>query len=265
MTSGIPGNSNNLPDNIFSKFTGKQYFNKIDPDKILQLTHEYPLHFKPGTQYEYSNANYVLLGRFINKITHHSPEFEIKKRIINPLDLKNTYFVVDKEDETPEININQLVHGYAFQSKKSKPYPFLPYGADTLHYSLSYANTAGAMASTPDDINIFLHSIFQKNGLFNKYQKQMVSLVSRKTGKPIKSLSEKDKQGWGFGVIGYYWNKSHPLIYIYNGTTDGFQFAWLMDPINQSYLSLAINSHADILGLDDALKMFQIIDDNCRN
>lgn len=265
MTSGIPGNSNNLPDNIFSKFTGDQYFNKIDPEKILQLTHEYPLHFKPGTQYEYSNTNYVLLGSFIKKLTHYSPELEIKKRIINPLGLKNTYFVVDKEDEMPEINKNQLVHGYAFQSKKSKPYPFLSYGADTLHYSLSYSYTAGAMVSTPDDINIFLHSIFQKNGLFNEYRKQIISLVSRKTGKPIKSPSETDRLGWGFGVIGYYWNKSHPLIYIYNGTTDGFQFAWLMDPKNQAYLSLAINSHADILGLDDALKMFRLIDENCRN
>lgn len=80
MTSGIPGNENNLPDDIFKKFTAKEYTSKIDPVKILDLTYQLPLHFKPGTRFEYSNTNYVLLGQFIKKVTHHDPDIEVTKR-----------------------------------------------------------------------------------------------------------------------------------------------------------------------------------------
>ena len=87
MTSGIPGNENNLPDDIFKKFTEKNILSKINPVEILDLTYQLPLHFKPGTEFEYSNTNYVLLGRFIKKITHNDPENEVTKRIINKLKL----------------------------------------------------------------------------------------------------------------------------------------------------------------------------------
>ena len=263
MTSGIPGNSNNLPDNIFKYFTAKEYFGYIEPNKILNLTYKFPLHFNPGTQFEYSNTNYILLGQLIKKITHHEPQFEIKKRILNPLGLRNTHFVVDKGDEIPNVDKKQLVHGYAFQSKKSKPYPFMPYGADTLHFSLSYANSSGAMVSTPHDINIYSHSIFEKDGLFNKYENQLTTFVSKQTGKSIKFPTMTDRQGYGQGIIGYYWNKSHPILYAFNGTTDGFIFNSLFDPSTQTYLTVAINSHADVFGLEEVLKLVEKVEKNC--
>lgn len=263
MTSGIPGNGNNLPDDIFKKFTFEEYTNKIDPLKILNLTYQLPLHFKPGTQFEYSNTNYTLLGRFIKKITHNEPEAEVAKRIIHKLKLSNTYFPVDKESDIPGIPKEQLVHGYAFQPKSSHPYPYMPYGADTLSFSLSDANTGGAMISTPHDINIFLHAIFAKDGMFNPYLKQLSTLVSRKTGQPLKFPMMTDRQGFGLGVIGYYWDKAHPFIYIYNGATDGFNFVYIIDPKTQSYLTYALNSRAAFGNLENTLDLFRKIGQSC--
>jgi D-alanyl-D-alanine carboxypeptidase len=263
MTSGIPGNENNLPDDIFKKFTAKEYFNKIEPTKILDLTYTLPLHFKPGAKFEYSNTNYVLLGQFIKKLTYHEPENEVILRIINRLRLHNTYFAIDRGNEILGVNKNQLVHGYAFYPKSSHPYSFIPYGADTLPFSLSYTNTAGAMVSTPQDINRYLHAIFDKDGLFHDYEKQLTMFVSKQTGQHMLAPTINNSQGFGLGIIGFYWNKQHPLIYLYNGTTDGFNFAWFFDPKTQTYLVFTINSRADLLSLDDALNLFSKVETTC--
>jgi D-alanyl-D-alanine carboxypeptidase len=264
MTSGIPGNGTRLPDDIFKKFTAKEYTGKIDPIHILNLTYQLPLHFEPGTSFEYSNTNYTLLGRFIKKVTHNDPEKEVTDRIIKKLGLRNTHFPVDLEEEVPNIDKKKLVHGYAFYSKNSDPYPFMTYGADTLPYSLSSANTGGAMISTPHDINIFLHALFNKDGLFHRYQKQLTTFVSKKTGAPITAPTEEDRQGFGLGLVGYYWNATHPIIYIFDGTMDGFRSAWLFDPKSQVYLTFAINSHADLLSLEDALRLFEKVESSAQ-
>ena len=150
-----------------------------------------------------------------------------------------------------------------FFQKASHPYPFISYGADTLSYSLSYTNTAGAMISTPKDINVYLHAIFNKTGLFNQYQKQLTAFVSKKTGKPIELPTIADRQGFGFGIVGYYWSETRSIIYLYNGTTDGFNFGWLVDPKSQVYLIFAINSRADIISLENALGLFKEIEKGC--
>lgn len=265
MTSGIPGNENNLPDDIFKKFTLKEYTSKIEPKKILDLTYALPVHFKPGAAFEYSNTNYILLGQFIKKVTHHTPEDEVTNRIIKKLGLRNTYFPIDKEDGIPNINKSQLVHGYVFYSKASHPYPFIINGADVLPWSLSYASTAGAMISTPQDINSYLHALFDKAGLLHQYQKQLTTFVSRKTGKPISFPTIVDRQGYGLGIMGYYWDKAHPIIYLYNGLVDGFNFAWLIDPKSRVYLVFAVNSHSeDVITIDTALELLSKVEKSCQ-
>ena len=136
----------------------------------------------------------------------------------------------------------------------------MPYGADTLPFSLSSANTGGAMISTPHDINTFLHALFQNNGMFHKYLNELSTFVSRTTGAPLKAPTEKERQGFGLGLVGYYWDSSHPLIYLFDGTMNGFRFAWLVDPKSHVYLSFGINSRADLLSLEDALSLFEKVE-----
>lgn len=47
---------------------------------------------KPGEAYAYSNSNYTLLGLIIEKVSGKPIEDEVKKRILEPLNLKNTYY-----------------------------------------------------------------------------------------------------------------------------------------------------------------------------
>lgn len=46
--------------------------------------------FEPGTDWAYSNTNYILLGMLIERVTHHAFNDELQRRIIVPLGLDET-------------------------------------------------------------------------------------------------------------------------------------------------------------------------------
>ena len=54
---------------------------------VLKLIKNKPLEFNPGSKYDYSNSNYILLGEIINKVSGKTPREEIEARIIIPLKL----------------------------------------------------------------------------------------------------------------------------------------------------------------------------------
>ncbi|WP_308435137.1 serine hydrolase domain-containing protein [Streptomyces mirabilis] len=48
---------------------------------------QHPPSFMPGSDGEYSNTNYVLIGMVIKAVTDHSWEHEVRARILRPLRL----------------------------------------------------------------------------------------------------------------------------------------------------------------------------------
>jgi D-alanyl-D-alanine carboxypeptidase len=77
-------------------------------DEILTLVFEHEPVFEPGTAYEYSNTNYLLLGLVIEKITQQPLGQVLTEDIFAPFRLNQTFY------RTVETNISQtsLVHGY---------------------------------------------------------------------------------------------------------------------------------------------------------
>ena len=49
--------------------------------------------FDPGTQWSYSNTNYLVLGDFVEAVTGNPIEVEIRKRVLDPLGLSDTYLL----------------------------------------------------------------------------------------------------------------------------------------------------------------------------
>ena len=81
----------------------------IDQKRIPALVErikKLPLDFEPGTETQYSNAGYVLLGAIVQEITGNTYHQEIQERILNPLGMTETY-VVDKS-EVPDRAIGYL-------------------------------------------------------------------------------------------------------------------------------------------------------------
>lgn len=106
---------------------------------------------EPGTNVgHYSNTNYFVLGMIIEEITGHTWEQEVRSRIIEPLDLKNTTFLSEEG-----VWGGSMVEGYTrtpegFISVLDSP--SLP------HPSTAWAN--GGVVSTLADLLTFASALF---------------------------------------------------------------------------------------------------------
>lgn len=74
----------------------------ITPDGILALFAQKPLDFEPGTRWQYSNTNYVLLGRIIEKVSGQPFAAFLQKRIFDPLGMHSAIDVDVKSLEASD-------------------------------------------------------------------------------------------------------------------------------------------------------------------
>jgi len=61
---------------------------------FLEIIKDEPLLFEPGTGQEYSNSGYVVLGGIIEKVTGKSYTENLKERILTPLGMSNTHYLL---------------------------------------------------------------------------------------------------------------------------------------------------------------------------
>ena len=59
--------------------------------------------FPAGTGYSYSNTNYVLLGEVVETVTGHGWAREVRRRILDPLELRDTYVAGFEPARRPPI------------------------------------------------------------------------------------------------------------------------------------------------------------------
>lgn len=123
-------------------------FHYFQPEELVRiaLTNSEPRH-EPGRQYEYSNTNYVLAGLVIERVTGHSVQGELRRRIFGPLGLRDTSFPA----YNPVI-FGRHLSGYLLADGEP------PY--DTTVYSMSWAWTSGAVISTVKDETTFMRALF---------------------------------------------------------------------------------------------------------
>jgi len=75
-------------------------------DELVQLALKYPPYFPPDSNFHYSNTNTILIGKIIEKVTGSKWQDEVKKRIFEPLGLKNTWTANGRD------MIGDYSHGY---------------------------------------------------------------------------------------------------------------------------------------------------------
>lgn len=130
--SGIP-NFTNHPgfwENELPKSTGES----------LKLILDKPANFKPDKRYNYSNTNYLLLGEIIDKTLGYSHHKYIKKEILLPLALHNTYSLLS------EVDLEKVASGY-----------YVGYEEDMKLYD--FIGPSGSMVATAEDVGIFLRAL----------------------------------------------------------------------------------------------------------
>ncbi len=167
---------------------------KFDRHYWVQLALDQPRLFAPGTSYNYSNTNYMLLGMIIEAVTKDTVEHQIESRLLVPLGLRNTTFPAsDPGMPSP------YAHGYMLDAKKNwKDESVL------LPPSVSWA--AGAMISDLADMKTWVKAYV--TGTVNNADTQKQRLACIPIGKPNLAfgLGIGCSAGWfGYtgGITGY--------------------------------------------------------------
>ena len=115
-----------------------------------------PLLFEPGTDRQYSNAGFAVLGAVIESISGMSYFDYVDKNILAPLKMNNTYFDYQK------IRVDKdIPAGYMFSSTGRK---------ERIDYEKS-PSPAGSAFSTAEDLLKFELSILYDNKLLNDEMK----------------------------------------------------------------------------------------------
>ncbi|WP_329575774.1 beta-lactamase family protein [Kitasatospora sp. NBC_01250] len=89
-TSGIYDYTHDLP--VLASTSGflANRFTSYTPAQLVAIAMRHAPSFAPGTDWQYSNTNYILAGMIINRVTGHTWQDEVTARIIRPLGLRHT-------------------------------------------------------------------------------------------------------------------------------------------------------------------------------
>jgi CubicO group peptidase (beta-lactamase class C family) len=137
-TSGIPEYSILVKDTEPGKHT-------YTPKELIEIFKDKPLSFEPGTNSEYSNSNYILLGYIIEKVSGTSYEDYIKTNIFTPLGMNNSGMLNNKD------KVKGMAIGYSHISSDSKG------KSSGIEPSLLYST--GEAYSTVEDLLIWYNNL----------------------------------------------------------------------------------------------------------
>lgn len=186
--------------------------------------------FKPGTRADYSNANYVLLGYIIEKVTGHTYKEELEKRITSKAGLANTYY------------------GGKIDPAKNEAYSYTQRGSKwekEIETDMSIPGGAGAVISTPADLDLFITSLFTGKLISKKSLDDMLTIKDH-YGRGIFEMPFGSKKGYGHtgGIdgfsssLGYFPDDSLAVAYINNGQvmlTNDIMIGALSIAFNETY------------------------------
>ncbi|OPG09569.1 peptidase M15 [Streptomyces sp. GKU 895] len=138
--------------------------------ELVDLSLSEPRTTEPGVAYKYSNTNFVVVGMLIEKITGKPVAQEYQRRIIKPLGLRNTSYV------HPDVRIAGLrVRGYLHPDEEGEPL------VDSTEQTVSWAQSAGAVISSPADLNTFTTALMRGRLLSPKMLDAMTTVTPTDT------------------------------------------------------------------------------------
>jgi D-alanyl-D-alanine carboxypeptidase len=129
----------------------------VNATEVLNLVLDKPAEFEPDSRHSYSNTNYLLIGKILDKTLGHSHHDYIKTEILAPLGLTHTYSLLS------EVDAANVVSGYVV-------------GYDGDMKPLDYAIPGGSMVATAQDVGIFLRAL-NDGSLLNDEEQAIYSSI----------------------------------------------------------------------------------------
>lgn len=196
---------------------------RLDPhttDELIQFFSDYPLKFMPGSQYDYSATNYVMLGAIIEEISKQTYAEFLKNEFFDPLKMHSTFF--------PQNDDISIAFGYdQFNSQTETP-----------NFSLLYSD-AGIISTAPD-LFIFAKALFRGNLLLKEQLHEMETPRHETKNKALFT-------GYGLFIVD---DKKKTPTYLSFGELEGYQSALSYEPETEFFtiiLSNQIDGKAETL------------------
>ncbi|MGP8299973.1 serine hydrolase domain-containing protein [Streptomyces inhibens] len=140
VAPGIPWQGQEFVDNQFHTY---------QPEELVRLALSKPARFEPGTDWSYSNTNYVLAKLLVEEVTGRSLAEEMQRLILRPLGMSGTV-VPGASPEIPQPH----AHGY-YRYEDAGQWKVV----DVTRFNVSWISAAGDMISTTEDLHTFFSAL----------------------------------------------------------------------------------------------------------
>jgi D-alanyl-D-alanine carboxypeptidase len=186
--------------------------------------------------WDYSDTNYILAQMIIERVTHDSYADQLMKRIVVPLRLRSLCYA---PYTCPAADAARMPAGYFYMPGAP---PLL--GKAMPRLAITWTQGAGGIVSSLKDMTTWERNLYQGAELPPRQQRQLESLVSETTGKPIPSTTATDPNGYALGVTQLTYQ---PIgtVWWYRGGTLGYRFEHFYFPRSGLIIALAVNSAVD--------------------
>jgi D-alanyl-D-alanine carboxypeptidase len=142
MRSGIADSF----DKAFVSFYFRHLFADLDAEAAIRRAADFADRFTaPGGRTVYTNVNYLILERIVEKITGRSLGAQIEMTILRPLGLSRTLYPAG-------VGLPGPLHGYSFVAETGS-------FRDVTRLNPAVPGGAGAMISTLDDLHVYARAI----------------------------------------------------------------------------------------------------------
>jgi D-alanyl-D-alanine carboxypeptidase len=195
----------------------KAFFSNPDrpftPQELLAYGFKHDLVFQPGTNFQYSNTNTILLGLLVEKLSGRPLGTYLQQEVIAPAHLGHTMFPAGAEFPAPHP------HGYTNQTLNGKV-------ADATNWNPSWGWAAGSMISTLGDMHAWAPVLATGTLLKPATQKERLNDVSTSGADLDYGLGIFNSHGW----IGH------------NGSLPGYQSLVIYLPSMKATLVVLANT-----------------------
>jgi len=170
-----------IPSTIAGKEWVDARFTTYAPEDLVRLALSKPARFEPGTDWSYSNTNYVIVRLIIEAVTGRPVAAEMQRLIFEPLGLSETV------QPTSETDIAEpYAHAYYRYELDGEEQTI-----DVTESNPSWISSGGDMISTSRDLQTFISSIATGGLLSDQMRAEMCA--TRET--PIPGM------GYGLGLF----------------------------------------------------------------
>lgn len=224
MTSGLP------------EYLADEFYDAVDSDPsytwtpLDALTFAYgePSTFAPGTDFEYTNTNYLLLQLIAENVTGEPLHVLVRTGILDPVDAGDTYTQIQ------ETLPREFVHGYEDLDGDGTP-------EDTFAINDGAGMGDGALIATASDVTLFYVSLFYDGDLLDPatLDEMLTDPIGSEYGMGVDVLADEDYgtiyghggSVYGFTSIARYFADEEVIVVILHADDD-IDEAWVYEIVD---------------------------------